>query len=104
MNLRDIAIWRDSQSAMVLVLDTFGNSGRNPFIGPGINTTDASLAKNWTIEQRYDLQFRWEMYNAFNHTSFGIPNNDPTASNLGQITGIGVIPPRVMQAALKLKF
>jgi len=83
---------------------TFGNSGRNPFVGPGIDTTDASIAKNWTFEQGYGLQFRWEMFNAFNHTSFGIPNTDPTASNFGQITGIGAIAPRVMQAGLKLKF
>jgi hypothetical protein len=83
---------------------TFGNSGRNPFITPAINSTDAAFMKNWTFEQRYGVQFRWEMFNAFNHPSFGGPNTDPTQSNFGQITGTGAIAPRVMQAGLKLKF
>ena len=44
------------------------------------------------------------MFNAFNHTSFGLPNTDPTSGNYGQITNIGVIQPRVMQAGAKLTF
>lgn len=83
---------------------TFGNSGRNRFTSPTINTTDLALMKNWTFEARYGIQFRWEMFNAFNHPSFASPNTDPTSSNFGQITGTGAIPPRVMQVALKLKF
>ena len=84
---------------------TFGNTARNPYIGPGIATTDASLAKNFRFERGVNFQFRWEMFNAFNHTSFGLPNTDPTSpSNFGQITNIGAIAPRVMQAGAKLTF
>ncbi len=60
--------------------------------------------KNWTYRERYNTQFRWEMFNAFNRPSFANPNNDPTSGNFGQITSIGSVPPRVMQAALKLTF
>ncbi len=83
---------------------TFGNAGRNILQGPGTNTADLGLNKNWQIRERYNLQFRWEMFNAFNRPSFGIPNNDPSSSNFGQITSIGFTPPRVMQGALKLSF
>ena len=83
---------------------TFGNTGRAPFITPTINSTDAAMMKNWTFRERYGVQFRWEMFNAFNHPSFGTPNTDPTQSNFGQITNTGPIPARVMQAGLKLKF
>jgi hypothetical protein len=83
---------------------TFGDTGRNPFIAPTVNSTDAALMRNWAFKERYGLQFRWEMFNAFNHPSFGIPNTDPTSSSFGQITGSGPIAPRVMQAALKLTF
>lgn len=83
---------------------TFGDTGKNPFISPTINSTDAALMKNWMIRERYKLQFRWEMFNAFNHPSFGIPNTDPTSSSFGQITSTGPIPARVMQGALKLTF
>jgi hypothetical protein len=83
---------------------TFGNSGRNILQGPGINTADLGINKNWRIRERGNLQFRWEMFNAFNRPSFGIPNNDPSSSNFGQITSMGVTPPRVMQGALKVSF
>jgi hypothetical protein len=83
---------------------TFGDSGRNLFKTPHINTDDMAIAKNWQIQERYGLQFRWEMFNAFNHTSYGAPNNNPTSSNFGQILRTGAIPPRVMQGALKFTF
>ncbi len=83
---------------------TFGNTPRNIFQGPGINTDDLGLMKNFSFRYRYDLQFRWEMFNAFNHPNFANPNNTPTSSSFGQITEIGSVPPRVQQAALKLTF
>lgn len=60
--------------------------------------------KNWSIKERYTLQFRWEAYNALNHPSFGQPDSNPSDSNFGQITNQGPINPRVMQGALKLTF
>ena len=83
---------------------TFGDSPRNLLQSPGTNTADIGIDKNWEMHERYRLQFRWEMFNAFNRPSFGIPNNDPSSGNFGQITSIGVTPPRVMQGALKLTF
>jgi hypothetical protein len=85
-------------------LGTFGNSARNLFTAPPTNTADASIAKNWKFQEHYGLQFRWEMFNAFNHTSYNTPNNDPTSSNFGQITSRGPTPPRVMQGGLKFDF
>jgi hypothetical protein len=85
---------------------TFGNSPRNLLNGPGIDTADVAIIKNWTAAERYGLQFRWEMFNAFNHPNFGNPNSDASTGNgsEGQITGIGPIQPRVMQGGLKLTF
>jgi hypothetical protein len=83
---------------------TFGTSGRNIFKAPPVNTADAAIMKNWRLHERYGVQFRWELFNAFNHTSFGTPNNDPSSSNFGQITAIGPIAPRVMQGGIKVDF
>jgi len=83
---------------------TFGTSGRNLLVGPGIDTADIGLMKNWKIMERYGLQLRWEMFNAFNHPSFGLPVTNPSAGNFGQITGTGAIAPRVMQGAVKATF
>ena len=76
------------------------------------------MIKNFNYGERFHMQFRWEMFNALNQPSYGQPNNNPTrvagqpydptnandVGSFGQITGIGPVPPRVMQAALKITF
>ena len=92
---------------------TFGNSPRNVIYGPGWNNVDANFSKNFPFRERYNIQFRWEMFNAFNRTEFNWPSTDfnPSASsNFGKITstvcgGSGCTGgPRVMQAGLKFTF
>ena len=51
---------------------TFGNSAKNLLNGPGINTADVALVKNWEFVEHYRLQFRWEMFNALNQPGFWI--------------------------------
>src|SRR5262245_12807137 len=50
-----------------------GNASKDPIRGPGVNNWDISVFKNFklTREGRVSLQYRLEMYNAFNHTQFG---------------------------------
>jgi hypothetical protein len=45
------------------------NLGRNTFLMPGINTANLSLFKNVPVGEGRKLQFRVEMFNAFNHPS-----------------------------------
>jgi len=49
-----------------------GNAPKDPIRGPGINNWDISVFKNFRIggERGVSLQYRLEMYNAFNHTQF----------------------------------
>ncbi len=49
-----------------------GNAPKDPIRGPGINNWDISVFKNFRIggENGARLQYRLEMYNAFNHTQF----------------------------------
>ena len=42
--------------------------------------------KNFGIKDKYNLQFRAEMFNALNHPSFGNPNSDISVSSVGTIT------------------
>jgi hypothetical protein len=52
-----------------------GNSGRNIAIGPGLNNLDVSLFKNNYIHnERVNIQFRVELFNALNHANFAVPN------------------------------
>ncbi len=85
-----------------------GDSGKNPTgsFGPGVNTWDLGMTKNFKFTERYRLQFRWEMFNAFNRVTFGQPNNNvASGANFGLINYTnGAYPSRVMQGALKLNF
>jgi hypothetical protein len=53
---------------------TFGSLGRGVVRGPGIKNVDFSAAKNWRIRERFGLQFRAEMFNAFNFVNFRAHN------------------------------
>ncbi|HEY2038179.1 MAG TPA: hypothetical protein VGG95_00825, partial [Edaphobacter sp.] len=53
-----------------------GNSGRNHFYGPRLNTLDMSLFKNTkipAISEAFNVQFRAEFFNILNHTNFLSP-------------------------------
>jgi hypothetical protein len=89
----------------------FGNSGRDLIQGPPGFNTDASLMKNWSIREKYSVELRFEMYNAFNHPIQGNPDANPLNSdnNSGEInSGNPLGGPgnnvRVGQAALKIDF
>ena len=47
-----------------------GNLGRNTERGPGVNNLDLALFKNFAFTHGVRLQFRFESFNAFNHTQF----------------------------------
>lgn len=50
---------------------TFGNAPKDAIRGPGINNWDLSFFKKIPLPgERLKLQFRGELYNAFNHTQF----------------------------------
>jgi hypothetical protein len=46
------------------------NSGRDIVNSPGFNVWNMSFFKNTTIREHYEVQFRFEMYNVFNHRNF----------------------------------
>jgi hypothetical protein len=89
---------------------TFGHAGKTILRGPGIANWDTAFFKNLPIRESLKLQFRLEMYNAFNHTQFtgfdtatrfdnaGMQTN----ARLGQFTGARQ--PRIVQLALCFTF
>jgi hypothetical protein len=86
---------------------TFGNSARNIMYNPPGFNVDAALSKNWSIQERYQLQFRFEFFNAFNHPIMGGPDTSPTDSTYTQVNsghGSVVNVSRVGQAGLKFSF
>ena len=91
---------------------TQGNSGRNLLNNPGRWNFDMAMYKNFKLNERFNLEFRTEAFNVFNHTQWiagsiaaggGIQNSlggggdqflRPTAAH----------DPRILQFALKLGF
>lgn len=81
----------------------FGNSGRNTLRGPNLIYLDASLSRNFTITERFKLQFRAEAFNLSNTVAFGLPNANVSGGSPGVITSLAA-DPRIMQFALRLSF
>ena len=82
---------------------TFGNSGTGIIQGPSSAFFDASILKNFAMTERARLQFRTEMYNAFNHPTLAGPNLAVNGLNFGKILTKNQ-DPRVIQFALRLEF
>ena len=90
---------------------TFGNCGRNNLRGPWLGNQDISLIKLFPIHEEHTLEFRMEMFNAFNHVELAAPGSvswgggsGPTPiSTFGYITST-VNAMRQIQFALKYRF
>jgi len=62
-----------------------GNLGRDAITGPDFVNTDFSVTKKTKINERFNLQFRTEMFDVFNHPNFGNPVLTTTSSSFGVI-------------------
>jgi hypothetical protein len=86
-----------------------GNLSRNAVTGPNFVNTDFSVIKNTKLTERFNLQFRGEMFDIFNHPNFGNPVLTTTSGTFGQISGTRFPTgdfgsARQIQFSLKLKF
>jgi outer membrane receptor protein involved in Fe transport len=111
---RTLNEWFNTAVFSTPALGTFGNSGRNSVRGSGINNWDLSIFKvtdfpwfgrhsGWYAAENAKLEFRAEMFNAWNHPQFGDPGTTLGDANFGQITSLG-INPREIQFGLRIEF
>jgi outer membrane receptor protein involved in Fe transport len=97
-------------SPFVVPVGRFGTLGRNVVIGPGFNNTDVSVIKRTKLSETQLIEFRWEVFDVFNHANFGQPNRVVgPAGTFGRITNTRFPTgdsgsSRQMQFALKYKF
>ncbi|MBI2689363.1 MAG: TonB-dependent receptor [Acidobacteria bacterium] len=91
---------RDAQGNRIRVV---GNAGRNTIQQPGINNWDMGLFKNYRLTERFNMQFRGETFNTWNHTQFGSASLNTSSAAFGTITSTRVTARR-MQLGLKLQF
>src|SRR5208337_361484 len=59
-----------NQAAFTGAVGHFGTASSGDIQGPGLQNWDIGFIKNTSIAERFKLQFRGEMFNAFNHVNF----------------------------------
>ena len=84
---------------------TFGSESRtDPNLrAPGIANWDFAAFKETAITERYNLQFRAEVFNLFNRVQFSAPNTTVGTTTLGVVTA-QANNARLVQLALRLRF
>ncbi len=82
---------------------TIGNAPRTICCGPGINNWEIAFLKVTPLNERLKMEFRGELFNAFNHPQFFQPDGNFTdGSDFGRVKRAR--DPRLVQFALKLSF
>ena len=85
-------LWFNPAAYGTPALYTFGNAGRNSLRGPDYFTADWSISKNFKIRERTGLEFRWEVFNAFNRQNLALPNTAVDSSAGGLIQDVQAAP------------
>jgi hypothetical protein len=82
----------------------FGDAPRNSNRGPGWQGLDLSLSRRLALGSRVSAVLRWDIFNVFNRTNFGLPvRNLSSTATVGTITTLAG-DPRTMQLSLRLAF
>ncbi len=94
--------WFDTSAFRQPAAGFLGTSGRSILRAPGINNWDTGLFKNFAITEKVSFQFRFESFNAFNHTQWGVPVRNVADLNFGRILSARAA--RINQLGAKIVF
>ena len=103
--LKTIDQWFDTSAFKQPAAGFLGTSGRGILRLPGINNWDTGLFKNFAITEKVSFQFRFESFNAFNHTQWGganAPVRNVADPNFGRI--LSARDARINQLGAKIVF
>jgi hypothetical protein len=119
LNTGDKTQWLNPAAFSLPGVGQIGSLGKGAIRGRPITNLDFSVNKNWTFKEKYQIQFRGEMFNVFNHPNFanqgGYVNSlnfqgNSRETNFGQVTNgaFGTIgqasAPREIQFGFKFSF
>ena len=80
-----------------------GTASKGSLRGPAQYLLDLALAKEFVIREGKTIEFRWENFNALNHTNLGLPAATVDESGAGRIT-YAAAAMRQMQFGLHFRF
>jgi len=102
-NSRTADRWFNTAAFSTPAAFTFGNVGRNTVYGPGRQTLDIALQREFAMTETVKLQIRAEAFNALNHTNLGTPNRFVNTPQFGTITEAAT-PGREIQLGVRVSF
>ena len=70
LNTGDKTQWLNPAAFALPGIGELGSLGKGSIRGRPITNLDFSVNKNWTFKEKYQIQFRAEMFNVFNHPNF----------------------------------
>ncbi len=83
----DKKVFLNPAAFMIPQPGTFGNLGRNAYVGPNLSQFDLTLHKKVPVNEKVNLEFRAEIYNLFNRANFA---NPPATLGTGLPAGYNV--------------
>ena len=95
------AKWFNTSAFAVPAAFTFGTAGRHILRTDGYENFDFSIFRQFPFTEGKWLEFRAEMFNAFNGIVYGTPTGDILSSSFGQVFGTAN---QARQVQLALKF
>lgn len=98
----DRFLFLDVNAFRLQPINTPGNSGLNVGWGPKFWNTDFGITKRFLVTEQKSFDFRFELFNAFNHVNFRSPASVWGESGFGQITDS--FAPRQIQIAVRFGF
>jgi outer membrane receptor protein involved in Fe transport len=95
--------WFNRSAFAVPELYTFGNLGRNSLRGDGTQNLDLSFFRQFPLGESKSVEFRVEMFNAFNTPEYALPERNFASQNFGSVLATAN-QARQMQFGLKIVF
>jgi hypothetical protein len=83
--------WFDPKAFVPVTAVRFGNAGRNSMRGPSLFNLDASIFRDFPVNERLRFQFRGEFFSLTNTPQFNNPGNNasaPTRNAAGEIINL----------------
>ncbi|HLI82764.1 MAG TPA: carboxypeptidase regulatory-like domain-containing protein [Bryobacteraceae bacterium] len=85
--VRTVSQWYNPNCFALEPAGTYGNLGRNTFVGPGFLNLDFGIYKNTKINERINTQFRAEFFDILNRANFGLPTSANFADVAAMVNG-----------------
>jgi hypothetical protein len=100
---RNSTTWINPKAFATPPAYTYGNSSRNMVYGPGLQSLDAGIVREFGIAEKARFEARAEFFNALNHTNLGTPNRFVNTASFGSITEVST-PGREIQLSGRISF